>query len=327
VATYFDEAIRRISALPGIEAVGGVAYLPLIGYNPGVNFTLDARVSSPEEAMRADIQPITPGYFRAIGIPLLRGRQFTEAEMRPQPNTIIVNNTFAKKFWPGEDPLGKHISLQDETLSRAPLVVVGVVGDVKQFGLRSDPRPEIYLPLHHSSMTLVVRTDGNSARLFASVRDAVQELDGQAAVGMRTMEDVLSRANWTPRNLALRLAALSVIALLLAGMGIYGVISYVVAQRTRELGIRLALGARRRDILQLVLKQGMKLTFVGVAIGLALSLALSRFISTQLFGVSAYDPLTFAAITLLLLSVALIASYRPARRATKVDPLVSLKYE
>ncbi len=175
-------------------------------------------------------------------------------------------------------------------------------------------------------MTLVVRTSGDSARFFASARDAVQQLDEQAAVSMPTMEDA-RRANWTPRNLALRLAALSAVALLLAGMGIYGVISYVVAQRTRELGVRLALGARRRDILQLVLGRGLKLTIVGAAIGLALSLAFSRFISTQLFGVSAYDPLTFVAITLLLLIVALIASYRPARRATNVDPLIALKYE
>jgi predicted permease len=327
MAAYFDEAIRRIRALPGIEAVGGVTYLPLVGYNPGVNFTLDGRASSPNAALRADIQPITPEYFQAIGIPLLQGRQFTEAEMTPQPNTAIVNNAFAKKFWPEEDPLGKHILLQDETISRAPLEVIGVVGDVKQFGVRTEPRPEIYAPLRQPSMTLVVRTSGNSARLFASVRDGVQKLDEQAAVSLRTMEDVLSRANWTPRNLALRLAALSAAALLMAGMGIYGVITYVVAQRTRELGIRLSLGARRRDILQLVLRQGLKLTLVGVAIGLALSLALSRFISTQLFGVSAYDPLTFTAITLLLLGVALIASYRPARRATRVDPLVALKYE
>jgi predicted permease len=327
MATYFDEAIRRIRALPGVESVGGVTYLPLIGYNPGVNFMLDGRASSPDTAPRADIQPITPDYFQAIGIPLLRGRQFTEAEMTPQPNTAIVNNVFAKKFWPAEDPLGKHILLQGAALSRAPLVVVGVVGDVKQFGVRTEPRPEIYVPLRQPSMTLVVRTSGNSARLFALVRDAAQQLDEQAAVSMRTMEDVLSRSNWTPRNLAIRLAALSAAALLMAGMGIYGVISYVVAQRTRELGIRLALGARRRDILQLVLRQGMKLTLVGVAIGLALSLALSRFISTQLFGVNAYDPLTFVATTLLLLGVALIASYRPAQRATKVDPLAALKYE
>jgi predicted permease len=327
MAAYFDEAIRRIRALPGVESVGGATYLPLIGYNPGVNFTLDGRASSPDTAPRADIQPITPDYFQAIGIPMLRGRQFTEAEMAPQPNTALVNNVFANKYWPAEDPLGKQILLQDDALSRAPLVVVGVVGDVKQFGVRTGSRPEIYIPLRQPSMTLVVRTTGNAARLFASVRDAVQQLDDQAAVSMRTMEDVLSRANWTPRNLAIRLAALSAAALLMAGMGIYGVISYVVAQRTRELGIRLALGAHRRDILRLVLRQGMKLTLVGVAIGLALSLALSRFISTQLFGVSAYDPLTFTAITLLLLCVALIASYRPARRATKVDPLIALKYE
>ncbi len=140
MAAYFDEAILRIRALPGVEAVGGATYLPLLGYNPGVNFTLDGRASSPETALRADIQPITPDYFQAIGIQLLQGRQFTEAEMTPQPNTAIVNNAFAKKFWPAENPLGKRLLLQGETLSRAPLVVVGVVGDVKQFGARAEPR-------------------------------------------------------------------------------------------------------------------------------------------------------------------------------------------
>ncbi len=327
MASYFDEAIRRIRALPGVESVGGVTYLPLVGYNPGVNFTIDGRASSPETAPRADIQPITPDYFQAIGIPLLRGRQFTDAEMKPQPDAAIINNAFAKKFWPDEDPLGKHILLQDATLPRAPLVVVGIAGDVKQFGLRTEPRPEIYLPMRRHSMTLIVRTGGHPGHLFAALRDTVQRLDDQAAISMKTMEQVISRSNWTPRNLALRMGVLAAVALLLAAMGIYGVISYVVAQRTREMGIRLALGAQRRDILKLVLGQGLTLTLIGVAAGLALSLALSRFLSSMLFGVSAIDPTTFVAIMLLLLGVALMASYLPARRAMKVDPVMALRHE
>ena len=327
VAAYFDEAIRRLRAVPGVESVGGVTYLPLVGYNPGVNFTLDGRASAPEAALRADIQPITPDYFQAIGIPLLRGRPFTETEMTPQPATAIVNATFAKKFWPDEDPLGKHVLLQDDRLSRTPLVVVGVCGDVRQFGLRAPARPEIYLPLRRRAMTLIVRASGNPTRLFASLREAVRGLDEQAAIGMKTMEQVMDRSNWVPRNLALQMGVLGAVALLLAAMGIYGVISYVVAQRTREMGIRLALGARRRDIFQLILGQGLRLTLVGVAVGTALSFALTRFLARMLFGMSANDPLTFVTITLLLAGVALLASFAPARRATKVNPIVVLRCE
>lgn len=327
LASYFDEAIRRIRALPGVESVGGVTYLPLVGYNPGVSFTLDGRAPSPAMAPRADIQPITPDYFQAMGIPLLRGRQFTDAEMQPQPATAIINNAFAKKFWPDDDPLGKHIQLQDDNLPHAPLIVVGIAGDVKQFGLRTEPRPEIYLPLRRSSMTLIVRTAGNPVHLFATLRDTVQRLDEEAAISLKTMEQVISRSTWTPRNLALRLGILGAVALLLAAMGIYGVISYVVAQRTREMGIRLALGAEGRDIFKLVLGQGLTLTLIGVAVGLALSIALTRFLSSMLFGVNANDPTTFVAITLLLMGVALVASYLPARRATNVDPIVALRTE
>jgi len=323
LASYFDEAIRRIRALPGVEAVGGVTYLPLVGYNPGVDFTIDGRSLT----LRADIQPITPDYFQAIGIPLLRGRQFNDSEMTPQPGTAIVNNAFAKKFWPDEDPLGKYILLQGDKLPRAPLVVIGIAGDVKQFGLRTEPRPEIYLPMRRNSMTLIVRTAGNPAHLFATLRDTVQSLDDQAAISMRTMEQVISRSNWTPRNLALRLGALAAISLLLAAMGIYGVISYLVAQRTHEMGIRLALGARRGDIIRLILGQGLKLTLIGVAAGLALSLALARLLSNLLFGVSPADPITFIMIALLLTCVALVASYLPARRAVKIDPINALRHE
>jgi putative ABC transport system permease protein len=324
LASYFDEAIRRIRALPGVESVGGVAYLPLVGYNPGVDFTIDGHTSS---SLRADIQPITPDYFRAIGIPLLLGRQFTETEMTPQPGAAIVNNAFAKKFWPGEDPLGKRIQLQGDKVPRGSLDVVGVVGDVKQFGLHTEPRPEIYLPMHRHSMTLIVRTSGNPAQLAAAVREAIQNLDNRAAISMRKMEDVINRSTVSRRNLAFLMGVLGAVALLLAAMGIYGVISYLVAQRTREMGIRLALGAQRRDLLKLVLGQGLTLTMIGVAAGLALSFALTRFLSSMLYGVSAADPLTFAAIALLLAVVALMASLLPARRAMKVDPIAALRHD
>jgi len=327
LASYFDEAIRRIRALPGVESVGAVSYPPLVGYNPGVDFTIDGRASAPETGLRADIQPVTPDYFQAIGIPLLRGRQFTEAEMKPQPEAAIVNNAFAKKFWPDEDPLGKHILLQGDKLPRGPLVVVGVAGDVKQFGLHMAPRPEIYLPMRRHSMTLIVRTSGNPAQLTAAVRETAKSLDNRAAISMRTLEQMVSRSTWGRRTLALQMGVLGVVALLLAAMGIYGVISYLVAQRTREMGIRLALGAQRRDLLKLVLGQGLTLTLIGVAAGLALALALMRFLSSLLYGVSAADPITFTAISLLLAVVALMASYLPACRAMKVDPITALRHE
>jgi putative ABC transport system permease protein len=327
LASYFDEAIRRIRALPGVESVGGVTYPPLVGYNPGVDFTIDGRAPEPEMGLRADIQPITPDYFQAIGIPLLRGRQFTQIEMKPQPEVAIVNNAFAKKFWPDEDPLGKHILLQDDNFPRGPLVVVGVTGDVKQFGLHSTPRPEIYLPMRRHSMTLIVRTSGNPAQWAAAVRETVQSLDNRAAISMRTLDQMVARSTFSRRNLALLMGVLGVVALLLSAMGIYGVISYLVAQRTHEMGIRLALGAQKRDILKLVLGQGLTLTLIGVAMGLTLALAMTRFLTSMLYGVSAADPTTFAAIALLFAGVALIASYLPARRAMKVDPITALRQE
>jgi putative ABC transport system permease protein len=325
LASYFDEAIRRIRALPGVESVGGVAYPPMVGYNPGVDFTIGGRAAGTE--LRADIQPITPDYFQAIGIPLLRGRQFTEAEMKPQPEAAIINNAFAKKFWPDEDPLGKHILLQDDNLPRGPLVVVGLAGDVRQFGRGTEPRPEIYLPMRHNSMTLIVRTVGNPAQWAAAVRETIQRLDNRAAINMRTLEEMVDRTAFSQRALALLMGLLGAVALLLATMGIYGVISYLVAQRTREMGIRLALGAQRHDLLKLVLGQGVRLTMIGVAAGLTLALALTRFLSSLLYGVSAADPITFASIALLFAGVALTASYLPARRAMKVDPITALRHE
>jgi putative ABC transport system permease protein len=337
LASYFNEAIRRIRALPGVELVGGVTYPPMVGYNPGVDFTIGGRASDP---YRADIQPVTPDYFQAIGIPLLRGRQFNDADMKPLPEVAIVNNVFAKKFWPNEDPMGKHILLQGDGLPRGPIVVAGIAGDVKQFGLDTEPRPEIYLPMRRHTMTLIVRTSGDPAQWATAVRETLQSLDnraainapgrstwGQGAIGMRTLQEMVDRTGFTRRRVALLMGVLGAVALLLAVMGIYGVMSYLVAQRTREMGVRLALGAQKRDILKLVLRQGLTLTMIGVATGLALALALTRFLSSLLYGVSAADPITFASIALLFAGVALTASYLPARRAMKVDPITTLRHD
>jgi putative ABC transport system permease protein len=223
--------------------------------------------------------------------------------------------------------MGKHILLQDDGLPRGPLVVVGVAGDVKQFGLDHDPRPEIYLPMRRNSMTLIVRTSGNPAQWAAPVRETILNLDSRAAVSMRTLQQMVDRTGFIRRRMALLMGVLGAVALLLAAMGIYGVISYLVAQRTREMGIRLALGAQRHDILKLVLGQGLALTMIGVAAGLTLAFALTRFLSSLLYGVGAADPITFAVIALLFAAVALTASYLPARRAMKVNPITALRHE
>lgn len=327
LASYFDETMRRIRALPGVESVGGVAYPPMVGYNPGVDFMISGRGA--EMKLRADIQLITPDYFQAIGTPLLRGRQFTEAEMKQQPEIAIVNNAFAKKFWPNEDPMGKHILLQNDNLPRNPLIVIGVAVNVKQFGLATEPRPEIYLPMHRNSMTLIVRTSGNPAQWasIAAVRETIQKLDNRASINIRTLDEMVNRTALSRRIVATLMGVMGAIALLMAAMGIYGVISYLVVQRTREIGIRQALGAQRQDLLKLVLGQGVKLTMIGVAAGLALALALTHFLSSMLYDVSAADPITFVAIILLFVGVALAASVLPARRAMKVDPIAALRCE
>jgi len=329
LVSHFDETIARIEAVPGVESVGGVTYMPLIGYNPGTSFMIEGRDEPPPEmAPRADFQPVTPGYFRAIGMPLLAGRHFSGADVKQTPGTAIINNALAKKFWPGEDPLGKHIQLRGDDHPGSSLSIIGVVGDVKQFGLHSDPRPEIYLPMYRHSMTFIVRTGTNPAALSTAIREAVQSPgDNETAVSLTTMEQVVIDSIEKRRVFVLLLGALSAVALLMAAMGIFGVISYLIAQRTREIGIRMALGAQSGNILKLVIGKGLALTLIGVGAGLAASFALTRFLSSLLFGVSSTDPATFAAIPLLFVVVAVAASYLPARRATRVDPMIALRHD
>lgn len=328
LASYFDEAIRRIKAEPGVEAVGGVRFPPLVGYNPGTRFVIDGRAASERDALpRAEFQPITPGYFDAMRIPVLRGRAFTEQEMLPSPEAAIINQTLAKKFWPGSDPVGRQIRLQSDEAPDGPLTIVGVVGDVKQNGLHNDPSPEIYVPLRQSTMTLMVRSTVAPSSLFPALRSKIEQLDGRAAVSMKTLEQAAEDSLSKRRTMTRLLGVLGGAALLIAALGIYGVVSYLVSQRTRELGLRMALGAVSSDIRWLVQRQAMKLVIIGLGLGVALSFAMSRLMSKLLYGVSAIDPLTLAVVSGLLIVVAMAACFFPARRATKVDPMTALRID
>ncbi|MFY9609204.1 MAG: ABC transporter permease [Blastocatellia bacterium] len=327
-ASFFNEAIGRVKSVPGVEAVGGVTYLPLVGYNPGTDFTVQGRTAtSAETNPRADLQSVTPDYLRAMGISLVRGRGFTEADMRAAPEVTLINQAMAREFWPGEEPLGQHIQLLGKDAPAGQLAIVGIIGDVKQFGLHTDPRPEIYLPGYRSSMTLIVRAGASPAGLIAPIRERVQRLDDRAAFNVRTMEQVVIDSIERRRVFALMLAVLSAVALAMAAMGIYGVISYMVSQRTHEIGVRIALGAQPHDMLRFVMRQGLALAATGLAVGLLAGVALTRLMRSLLFGVGVADSLTQGAIAVLLLSVALLACYFPARRAMRVDPMIALRHQ
>ncbi|HKX32821.1 MAG TPA: ABC transporter permease, partial [Blastocatellia bacterium] len=329
LSSYVDQATARLKALPGVEAVSGVAYLPLIGYNPGIDFTIAGRAAGPSEtALRADFQPILPDYFEAMKIPLRRGQSFAATDLKPAPDRVIINQALADKFWPGQDPIGGQIQLQSKDAPPNPLTVIGIVGNVKQFGLHSEPRPEIYLPAYRHSMTLIVRTRVDPGPLFTRVRETLDRLDqNRSALNLRTMDQVLVDSIATRKAFAMLLGMMAAIALLLAAMGIYGVISYLSAQRTREIGIRLTLGASSREILRLIVGQGMRPVLHGLALGLVAAAVLTQVMKSVLFGVSHTDPLTLILTLTLLLTVSVLACLLPARRALKVDPVATLRSE
>jgi len=273
----------------------------------------------------------SPGYFDAMGIPLLKGRSFAEQEDEKAPGVVLISRTMAERFFPGEDPLGKRIRLGGRN-SKAPwLTVVGVVGDVKSERLDAENQPQMYTSLLQNSnlfMAFVIRTTNNPAALSEAVRNEIRAVDPDLPVhGVRTMEEVMSASVVQQRFAMTLLGVFAAIALVLAAVGIYGVMSYAVAERTHEIGIRMALGAQAGDIVRMVVRQGMILAVVGVVAGAAAALLLTRVMSSMLYGVSASDPLTFTALSLALAAVAFLACYLPARRAAKVDPMVALRYE
>ena len=325
-AAFFAQVVERLQATPGVTAAGFIEDL-LQRRNPDYNIRINGRPAAPAEAISGDA--ITPGCFEALGVRLLRGRLFSGRDGNGSPRVAIVNDTFARHFWPGEDPIGRQFSDADET--GAPTTVVGVVSDMRRQGLERAPIAQIFWPSAQRStdaMDLVVRTTSDPSLLTAVVRSEIRSVDRQAVLfNVAPLDDRLHEALAPQRLQSVLLAVFSGIALLLATIGIYGVMHYAVAQRTRDIAIRTALGARRAEILALVLREGLSLAAAGVALGLAGALALTRVLRGLVYGVSTTDPLTFVATGLGLTAVALMACYVPARRAARVDPMVALRCE
>jgi putative ABC transport system permease protein len=329
---FFGQLVERLGALPGVREAGAVSHLPLGGARWGRSLTVEGRpVLSVGEAPSINHCVVTPGYFRAMGIALLAGRDVAETDSKDAPKVTVIDERLAREYWPGESPLGKRVRFGPPEANEPWHTVVGVVGEVRHERVDAATRMSVYLPygqIPMRSMTLAVRTEGDPAGLAVAAREQVRALDpDQPVTAVRTMEEVVSRAVWQPRLHAILFGIFAGVALLLATVGIYGVMSYAVTQRTHEIGVRVALGAGPRDILRLVVRQGLTLTLVGIGVGAAAAFALTRVMSSLLFEVSAADPATFAANVVLLALVSLLACYVPARRATRVDPITALRYE
>jgi predicted permease len=332
--SFHDELQRRLAALAGVRSVGAVAGLPLTGSHFNISFAVEGRPEvPPAQQPTMEVRIATPGYFRAIGIPVRRGRAFTEGDGPEAPQVVVLSESAVRRFFPGEEPIGKTIrlGLGRGRGRKAGGEVVGVVGDVKELGLAAASPPEIYVPYAQfpiQSMDMVLRTDGPPRSLAAAAERVVHGLDAELPVArVATLDEVLARSVSEPRFHALLLGSFAATALFLAALGLFGVMSYAVAQRTRELAVRIALGARREDLLRMVLREALLLGAVGVAAGLAGALLLSRAIASMLFALSPRDPATLAAVAFMLLATAVLASYVPARRATRVDPAAALRSE
>jgi len=328
---FFKDLLERVSALPGVRSAGAISRLPLAGGGWGRSLTVEGfPVLSVGQAPSINHCVITPNYFRTMGIPILIGRDFTDADSRDSMKVTIIDERLAREYWPNESPIGKRVRFGPPEDNEPWHTIVGVVGAVKHESLNLTRKKTVYLPhaqITVNSMALAVRA-ANPENLAPAIRGQVKAVDpDQPVIDVRTMTEVISRSVWQPRLYAILFGVFAAVAFALASVGVYGVMAYSVSERTREIGIRVALGAQRRDVLKLVVAQGMKLTLIGAGIGLAAALALTRLMQSLLFEVSPTDPLTFAGLAALLTVVTLLACYLPARRATKVDPMVALRCE
>jgi|SRR2546421_1862116 len=331
-AAFYEQAWQDIQALPGVKSVGAIDDLPLSGIHGGGPFTIEGHpTESDADAPNAYRCIVSVNYFRTMGIPLIAGREFTERDREGTPTVLMINETAAHRYWPGQNPVGSRLSFTTGRTQPTWLEIGGVVKDVLHDGLESPAKPTIYLPFLQSAqafMVTVVRTDIDPAGLASAVRGAIAAVDKDQPVLMtRTMADIYSDSVAQRRFNTALVVAFGTLALLLAVVGVYGLMAFAVTQRTHEMGVRIALGAERWDVVKLVLGQGLRLAFFGIALGLAVAFFLTRFFSKLLFNVPQTDPATFIIVSLCLGGIALLASYIPARRAMRVDPMVALRYE
>ena len=344
-AIFFSNLIDRLKQIPGVRRVGAASGLPLVeGGLPNGMFLLPSQNEVPktiaddlaamfqqkERVGIADFCVATEGYFQVLGIPLIRGRIFDQHDGPDSPHVAVISESLARDRWPNQDPIGHTIEFGNMDGDMRLLTIVGIVGDIHEYGLDAPPRPTVYVNLFQrprSAITLTMLSDADTRSVTSAARGILQDLNPEIPAKFRTFSQVYSASLGSRRFNVILTGFFGIVALLLATAGVFGVMAYSVSRRTREIGVRVALGAGSGDVLRMILSQGLRTIFIGVAIGIAGSLALTRTVESLLFGVTATDPLTFGGVTLLLVGAALLACFIPARRATKVDPMVALRYE
>jgi putative ABC transport system permease protein len=333
--TFYQQAIERIEALPGVKSAAAVSFIPLTFVRGSKGFSIEGHGQpAAGQIPMAGYDAVTPGYFESLQIPLRSGRDFSWRDTPQAQRVVVINEAMSRTYWPGEDPLGKRIKLGAADDPLPWWTIAAVVGDIREFDVLTSPRPTLYLPVSQADDSIyvlrdwLVRANGDPITIASSIRAAMREVDPDLPVSrLRSLEQVRN-ISVAPQRFNLSLFGLfAALALVLAAVGIYGVMAYSVAQRTREIGIRMALGAQRREVMKLVLGQGVRHAALGVILGLAGAFALSRLMASVLYGVRPTDPITFAGVTLIVAGVALLACYIPARRAMRVDPIVALRYE
>lgn len=344
-ALFYSRLIERLAQIPGVRKVGAISNLPLqdggglpdgmfLLMNPNeIPQTMDGFGALFQQKQRigsADFGVATAGYFQALGIPLIRGRMFDEHDGPDTPHVAVISESLARDRWPGQDPLGHTVEFGNMDGDLRLLTIVGIVGDVRDYGLDAPPRPTLYVNLFQRprpAVTIAMLSDAETPGVTSAARSILHDLDPEVPARFRTFSEIYSASLGSRRFNVILIGFFGIAALLLATAGVFGVMAYSVSQRTREIGVRVALGAASADVLKMIIGQGMRTIFIGLIFGLAGALALTRFVGSLLFGVTATDPVTFAGVILLLLAAALLACYIPARRATRVDPMIALRYE